>query len=107
MATAIMADKDQVRTAVRFPMRLTLRVKTSDGWIEAVTENISANGILITGQKLPAVKTEIEFTVKMPGGILGLKHDVVMHGNGRIVRHQQIGDQMQAAIIIDGYELRD
>ncbi len=44
---------DQVRTAVRFPMKLGLKIKTVDGILNAVTENISANGILFTAAVLP------------------------------------------------------
>ncbi len=37
---------DQLRTAVRFPMRARATGKDSDRSMDAVTENISANGIL-------------------------------------------------------------
>jgi hypothetical protein len=87
-------------------MRLALQVKTRDGVIDAVTENISANGILFTGKHLPAVRSQIEFTVLMPGAVMGQKHDVLIHCIGRVVRHQGSGDHMQAAAIIDEYNLR-
>jgi PilZ domain len=99
-------ETDQVRTAVRFPMKLALQIKTSTGVIEAVTENISANGILFTGKRLPPVRSQIEFTVQMPAEVMGTPEDVVIHCIGRVVRHQRNGDEAQAAAIIDEYYLR-
>lgn len=99
-------DQDQVRTAVRFPMKLALTLKTSQGNIEAVTENISANGILFTGFRLPKVDSQIEFTVRMPAAVMGTDEDVSIHCIGRVVRHQRHGEEAQAAAIIDEYTLR-
>src|SRR3981081_3624608 len=55
-----------VRTAVRFPMRLAIRLQTDEGEMEAMTENISANGLLFVGEKLPRLESRIEFTIAMP-----------------------------------------
>jgi hypothetical protein len=95
--------KDQVRTAVRFPMKLALQVTTADGELDAVTENISANGILFSADKLPPVDSRIEFTIKMPAEVMGTPEDLVIQCVGRVVRH---GDEGQAAAIIDEYFLR-
>lgn len=100
------AATDEVRTAVRFPLKLALKVKTADGELDAVTENISANGILFTGAKLPAVNSHIEFTLLMPAAVMGTPEDVSIECSGRVVRHLQNGDQAQAAAIIDEYFLR-
>ena len=97
---------DQVRTAVRFPMKLALTLKTSQGDVDAVTENISANGILFTGFRLPKVDSQIEFTIRMPAGVMGTTEDVSIHCIGRVVRHQRHGEEAQAAAIIDEYTLR-
>lgn len=97
---------DQVRTAVRFPMRLALKLKTAQGDVEAMTENISANGILFTGKQLPRVDSQIEFTISMPAAVMGTSEDVSIHCIGRVVRHQKHGDESQAAAIIDEYILR-
>ncbi len=97
---------DQLRTAVRFPMKLALRIKTPQGEIEAVTENISANGILFTGTMLPKVGSQIEFTIQMPAAVMGTAEDLLIHCIGRVVRHQRRGDEAQAAAIIDEYFLR-
>ena len=100
-STAVITD--QVRTAVRFPMQLAMQVTTPDGNIEAVTENISANGILFTAKKLPPVGSRIEFSLNMPAAVMGRNEDIVIQCTGRVVRHQWIGDEGQAAVIIDQY----
>lgn len=97
---------DQLRTAVRFPMKLPLQMHTAEGKVEATTDNISANGILFTGTSLPRVGTRIEFTIAMPAAVMGTEKDVSIQCIGRVVRHQKLGEQTQAAAIIDEYLLR-
>jgi hypothetical protein len=105
-ANGTTATTDQVRTAVRFPMRLILEVTTPDGTIDAVTENISANGILFTAEMLPPVDSQIEFIIKMPAEVMGTAEDVSIQCIGRVVRHQFHKGEGQAAAIIDEYSLR-
>ena len=95
-----------VRNAVRFPMKLALRVHTERGELEAVTENISANGLLFVGKQLPAVDSRIEFTIAMPSSVMGSKTDVNIHCIGRIVRHQNLDGEKKAAAVIDEYFLK-
>jgi PilZ domain len=95
-----------VRTAVRFPMKLALHVQSAQGELDAVTENISANGLLFVGDVLPAVDTRIEFTIAMPSSVMGSKRDVTIHCVGRVVRHQVHGDIKKAAAVIDEYFLK-
>ena len=97
---------EQLRTAVRFPMRLPLTVTTAEGTIDATTEDISANGILFTGPNLPALNTRIEFTISMPAEVMGTSDDVMIHCVGRIVRRNNQGGEAHAAAIIDEYSLR-
>ena len=100
------AATDQVRTAVRFPMKLALHVATPGGALDATTENISANGILFTGLRLPAVDSRIEFTICMPSTVMGTPEDVTIQCVGRVIRHQEHDGELQAAAIIDEYFLR-
>lgn len=100
------AEPEQLRTAVRFPMRLPLTITTAEGTIQATTEDISANGILFTGSNLPAVNSRIEFTINMPAGVMGTSEDLLIHCIGRVVRHNSHDGETQAAAIIDEYSLR-
>ncbi len=95
-----------LRTAVRFPMKLALVVTTSEGTIDAITDNISANGILFTGPSLPQVDSRIEFTIRMPAAVMGTQEDVSVHCVGRVIRHEQHEGGQYAAAIIDEYYMR-
>lgn len=97
---------DQVRTAVRFPIKLALQLTTPDGNIDAITENISANGILFNAADLPPIDSHIEFTIKMPAAVMGSGEDLLIQCIGRVVRHQWLNGEGQAAAIIDEYFLR-
>jgi hypothetical protein len=95
-----------VRTAVRFPMRLAIRLHTEQGELEAVTENISANGLLFISDHLPEIDSRIEFTIAMPSAIMGSATDVNIHCIGRVIRHYLEGDEKKAAAVIDEYFLK-
>lgn len=99
-------DEHPLRTAVRFPIRLDLCLQTQGGDLQAVTENISANGLLFVGEELPGVNSRIEFTIAMPSAIMGSAKDVTIHCIGRVVRHQQQGLTQKAAAVIDEYYLK-
>lgn len=95
-----------VRTSVRFPLRLAIQMETEDGWVDAVTENISANGLLFTGVRLPPVDSRVSFTMCMPSALMGTEADVMIYCSGRIVRHQQQDLDAMAAAVIDEYFLK-
>jgi hypothetical protein len=87
-------------------MRLPLRVQTEHGEIEAVTENISANGLLFVSDHLPEVNSRIEFTIAMPSEVMGSATDVTIHCIGRVVRHSVQGGEKKAGVVIDEYFLK-
>lgn len=94
-----------VRSAVRFPIRMNISLQTEEGIVQATTEDISANGLLFSGARLPGVDSKIEFIMTMPSAIMGTNTDVVISCVGRIVRHQRrVADDLAAAVI-DEYVL--
>ena len=99
-------ERNAVRTAVRFPLRLALHLKTEDGTLEATTRNISSNGLLFAADRLPRVGSSVEFTMNMPAEGMGLDRDVVIHCTSRIVRHQHSSEEAMAAAVIDEYTLK-
>lgn len=101
-----LAGENPVRTAVRFPMRLAIHVQTEQGPLDAVTENISANGLLFVSDRLPAIDSRIEFTIAMPSAVMGSATDVTIHCIGRVVRHYLQGGEKKAAAVIDEYFLK-
>lgn len=44
--------ENPVRTAVRFPLQLAIRLETDEGAIDATTVNVSAAGLLFIADKL-------------------------------------------------------
>ncbi len=95
-----------VRAAVRFPLRLEIILRAADGEYPGVTEDVSANGLLILADKLPPVGTEVRFELTMPAAIMGGANDVLLHCLGRIVRREQLEDKLMAAAVIDEYSFR-
>jgi hypothetical protein len=96
-----------VRSAVRFPVQLAIRLQTESGAeVDATTEDVSANGLLFRGEELPGVDSKIEFTMRMPGPVMGSAQDVLIHCVGRVVRHQRHSDGDIAAAVIDEYFLK-
>ena len=97
---------DAVRTAVRFPLRLDIVVSTEEREFHAVTEDVSANGVLFAASEVPAVGARVEFRLKMPVAIMGGSEDVLLHCIGRIVRHKRTATKNMAAAVIDEYSLK-
>jgi hypothetical protein len=97
---------DPVRTAVRFPLHLDVNISWEKGEFHAVTEDVSANGILFESPIGPPVGSRIEFTLAMPAEIMGATDDVMLHCIGRIVRHQQTAGRNLVAAVIDEYSLK-
>jgi hypothetical protein len=99
-------ERDAVRTAVRFPLQLELRLNTEEGMVKATTRDVSSNGLLFVASRLPAVGSNIEFTMNMPSEVMGWDSDVSIHCTGRVIRHQNSGNEFMAAAVIDEYVLK-
>ena len=95
-----------VRTAVRFPLHLNIVLSTPDRDYEAVTEDVSSNGLLFFSEELPPIGTQVEFRVTMPAAIMGGTEDVLLHCVGRIIRHTQVRGRKMAGAVIDEYDLK-
>jgi hypothetical protein len=87
-------------------MRLAIRLQTEQGELDAITENISANGLLFVSDHLPEIDSRIEFTIAMPSAVMGSATDVTIHCIGRVVRHYLQGSEKKAAAVIDEYFLK-
>jgi hypothetical protein len=93
----------ELRNAVRFPLRIPLRVFTPWGELAAVTENISATGVAFLADTAIEVQTVVRFTLKMPAETMGTPQDVVVHCAGRVVRCTSGAECSRAAAVIDEY----
>lgn len=92
-----------LRSAVRFPIRLPIRVIADDEIVDAESENVSANGILLRVDREIAEGTTVEFLVEIPGGMLGLEQTAAIHCSGRVVRTFVQGGRFYAAAVIEEY----
>jgi hypothetical protein len=84
-------------------------VVVSVGKVEctAITTNVSASGVLFELDSPLAAGAEIHFSLRMPGGVLGTPHDVLVHCQGRVVRCSISQTHYQAAATIDEYQFAE
>lgn len=97
---------EPVRASVRFPLHLNVVLSTEEREYNAVTHDVSANGVLFLGDDLPAAGTAVRFRLTMPASVMGGGEDVVLYCVGRIVRHERTGERTAAAAVIDEYSLK-
>lgn len=96
-------QNQEVRCAVRFPIRLPLVVSGTAGDYRALTENVSASGVLFVMAESLRVGERIDFSLRMPGAVLGTPHDVLVNCRGRVVRCSMSQSQSHVAATIDDY----
>jgi len=107
LKTIAMADasaNQEVRCAVRFPLNLPVVISTSKSEYCAFTNNVSASGVLFDMNSPLRVGEGIDFSLRMPGPILGTPKDVLVHCHGRVVRCSVSQSQSQVAATIDEYQ---
>ena len=93
-----------LRNAIRFPLHLPVTLKTRTEEHHAETIDISAGGILFHSETDVAVGTVVEFTVAMPGDVLGSERDILVKCQGRVVRCSQEASGRSVAVVIDEYK---
>ena len=96
-----------MRTAVRFPLHLSARVDTEDGPIEAMTEDISATGVLFTMPVSPRVNTRVTWTLILPCNVMGGSDDVAVSCVELVVCHNHKTLGRHVGVVIDGYRIEE
>jgi hypothetical protein len=79
-------------------------LKTSTDEHRAETIDISAGGILFHSETEVEVGASVEFTIAMPGDVLGSERDVLVNCHGRVVRCSQEPTGRSIAVVIDEYK---
>lgn len=98
------SNQQEVRCAVRFPIALPVVLSLGKKELTALTTNISASGVLFElNHPLPA-GAKLDFSLRMPGAVLGTPHDVLVRCLGRVVRCSKSQSQYLAAATIDEYQ---
>lgn len=99
--------RQEVRCAVRFPLALPVVLSTDKSEFAAETQNVSASGVLFALDRELNVGLDINFSLRMPGGVLGASHDVLVQCKGRVVRCSLSHHQYLAASTIDEYQFSE
>jgi hypothetical protein len=92
---------------VRFPLALPVVLSSGKGEITAVTRNVSASGVAFEMNGPMKAGMEINFSLRMPGAVLGTPHDVLVHCQGRVVRCSMNESNYLAAATIDEYRFAE
>jgi hypothetical protein len=79
-------------------------LKTPSEEYRAETIDISAGGILFRTESDIKVGLAVEFTVAMPGDVLGTDRDVLVKCQGRVVRCNEESTGRTVAVVIDEYK---
>ncbi|HEX3471834.1 MAG TPA: PilZ domain-containing protein [Silvibacterium sp.] len=95
-----------LRSAVRFPLMLPVHLMASAKQYEAVTDNISANGVLLHLKESLTPGTVVEFLIEIPEGTLALNETAAVHCTGRVVRSYRESSESYAAAVIDEYSFQ-
>ena len=94
---------DELRSSVRFPLKLPVQVRAEQNGVAGETEDISAGGVLFYMDAAMDIGSSIEFAISMPASVLGTATDVVVKCTGRVVRCSKQGDRTAVAAVIDEY----
>lgn len=106
-STARTKQQQEVRCAVRFPLELPVVLSNDGGEYVAQTRNISASGALFALDHQLEPGIEIRFSLRMPGSVLGVSQDVLVHCHGRVVRCSLSQQHYLAAATIDDYQFAE
>jgi hypothetical protein len=93
----------ELQSAMRFPIKLPIAVKSGSGASLGETENISANGVLFQMESAMPVGSKVDFTISLPAAIVGTDADVQLDCRGRVVRNSEEGGRRGVGVVIDEY----
>ena len=92
-----------MQSAVRFPIKLPVSVKSKAGDSAAETQNISANGVLFQVDAEMPVGSMVDFTISLPAAVVGAEADVQLDCRGRVVRSFEEDGRRGVGVVIDEY----
>ena len=93
-----------MQSAMRFPIKLPISVKSKTGERHTETQNISANGVLfqMVDSEMP-VGSMVDFTISLPADVVGAEADVRLDCKGRVVRSFEDSGRRGVGVVIDEY----
>jgi PilZ domain len=93
----------EMQSAPRFPLHLPVELKSQSGDYSAETQNISANGVLFAMDRDVPVGSLVDFTILLPGDVVGSRSDVQIDCHGRVVRSFEDKGRRGVGVVIDEY----
>jgi hypothetical protein len=93
----------EMQSAPRFPLHLPVELKSQIGACSAETQNISANGVLFAMDRDVPVGSLVDFTILLPGDVVGSRCDVQIDCHGRVVRSFEDKGRRGVGVVIDEY----
>jgi hypothetical protein len=94
---------EEMQSAPRFPLHLSASVKGQSGALSAETQNISANGVLFAMDNDVPVGSMVDFTILLPGDVVGSKRNVQIDCRGRVIRSFDDRGRRGVGVVIDEY----
>jgi hypothetical protein len=103
-AKATRVPYPEVQSAMRFPIKLPISVKSKTGESRTETQNISANGVLfqMVDSEMP-IGSMVDFTISLPADVVGADADVRLDCRGRVVRSFEDSGRRGVGVVIDEY----
>ena len=95
--------QSELRNSIRFPLHLQVTLRTPAGEHHAKTIDISAGGMLFQTESEIETGSIVEFTIEIPGDVLGTNHPVLVKCHGRVVRVAKETSGQSVAVVIDEY----
>jgi hypothetical protein len=93
----------EMQSAPRFPLHLPVELKSTSGACSAETQNISANGVLFAMDRDVPVGSLVDFTILLPGDIVGSRSNIQIDCHGRVVRSFEDKGRRGVGVVIDEY----
>jgi hypothetical protein len=93
----------EMQSAPRFPLHLPVELKSQSGDCLAETQNISANGVLFAMDRDVPVGSMVDFTILLPGDVVGSRSDIQIDCHGRVVRSFEDRGRRGVGVVIDEY----
>jgi hypothetical protein len=94
---------EEMQSAPRFPLHLPVSLKSQGSAHPAETQNISANGVLFAMDSDVPVGSAVDFTILLPGDIVGSGRNVQIDCRGRVVRSFEDRGRRGVGVVIDEY----
>ena len=92
-----------LQSAVRFPIKLPIFVKSKSGESRTQADNVSCNGVLFHLDAEVPVGSPVDFTIALPADVVGADSDVRVDCRGRVVRSFADDGRCGVGVVIDEY----